>query len=180
MGNLLIKFTLQMNMFKIAGFLGLKQPMDHTLMTRFVQHTNDFGLSYGTQEEFEFRMNLWAEKDQLIKEHNAGNHSFTLGHNHMSTWTHEEYKKLLGYKAKGARKPAKKLEAGGLPAAVDWREKGAVNPVKNQGQCGSCWAFSATCAVEGAHAIKTGNLISLSEQQVVDCDTTSYGCNGGW
>jgi len=66
-----------------------------------------------------------------------------------------------------------------LPASIDWREKGAVNPVQNQGQCGSCWAFSSTAAIEGAHQIKTGNLLKLSEQQFVDCDTKSSGCNGG-
>lgn len=55
-----------------------------------------------------------------------------------------------------------------------------MNPVKDQGQCGSCWAFSATCAVEGAHFIKTGQLINLSEQQLVDCDKKSEGCNGGF
>ena len=71
-------------------------------------------------------------------------------------------------------------DASSLPASVDWRTKGAVNAVKDQGQCGSCWAFSATAAVEGAYAIKTGNLLSLSEQQLVDCDTQSQGCNGGW
>lgn len=56
------------------------------------------------------------------------------------------------------------FETKDTPAEIDWRKKGAVNPVKNQGHCGSCWAFSATCAVEGAHAIKTGKLLSLSEQ----------------
>merc|ERR1719305_1411881 len=65
-------------------------------------------------------------------------------------------------------------------AEVDWRAKGAVNPVKDQARCGSCWAFSAVCSFEGAHAIKTGNLVSMSEQQVVSCDTVSFGCNGGW
>ena len=72
------------------------------------------------------------------------------------------------------------LDVSALPTSVDWRTKGIVNPVKNQGQCGSCWAFSATAAVEGANAIKTGTLLSLSEQQFVDCDKRSQGCNGGW
>jgi len=67
-----------------------------------------------------------------------------------------------------------------LPASVDWRTKGAVTPVKNQGQCGSCWAFSTTGTLEGFHAINTGTLLSFSEQQIVDCDTTCYGCGGGW
>ena len=72
------------------------------------------------------------------------------------------------------------LDTADLTDAVDWRTLGGVNPVKNQGQCGSCWAFSATCAIEGHNFVKTGQLLDLAEQQFVDCDTTSGGCNGGW
>ena len=67
-----------------------------------------------------------------------------------------------------------------LPASVDWRLKGAVAPVKDQGQCGSCWAFSTVAAVEGINQIKTNKLVSLSEQELIDCDTEqNNGCNGG-
>ena len=63
---------------------------------------------------------------------------------------------------------------------INWVSKGAVTPVKDQGRCGSCWSFSTTGALEGAHQIKSGKLLSFSEQQLVDCSTANHGCNGGW
>jgi len=104
------------------------------------------------------------------------------------TW--EEFSSTrLGYVAsdKPGSAPTHVKSSSELPAAIDWREKGAVLPAKNQGACGSCWAFSAVCALEGAHYLATGKLVSLSEQQLVDCskhwskdsDDNNFGCRGG-
>ena len=151
------------------------------LQQAFIEHMSTHGISYGTPEEFEFRMSLYAAMDAEINEINASEENFTVGHNFMSTWTDMERSKLLGYRGQdgeGERNYVTLPEAN--DAEVDWRTKGAVNAVKNQAQCGSCWAFSATCAVEGAHFLKSGTLLSLSEQELVSCDTTCFGCSGGW
>merc|ERR1719356_120768 len=99
---------------------------------------------------------------------------------------------MNGFKQKAANRTSKSvvgatylgpahLEAKHLPAAIDWRDYGAVTPVKNQGQCGSCWSFSTTGALEAQHFRKTGQLVSLSEQNLMDCsrDYGNSGCNGG-
>jgi hypothetical protein len=152
----------------------------HNFMnSRFQAHMNEQGLSYATSEEYNLRMSIWAEKDAFINEHNSQNGSYTVGHNKFSTWTAEEFTAIMGGRADGIQKNIVELPATN-DAEVDWRSKGAVNPVKDQARCGSCWAFSAIAAFEGSHAINTGELVSMSEQQVVSCDTVSYGCNGGW
>jgi C1A family cysteine protease len=175
-------------LFKLASMAGLSTVSNSSVSPivekEFQKHIAEYGKSYGTKEEYQFRLALFAEKHAAIAEENATNGSFQLGHNQFSDWTQEEYKRLLGFKRPRnhlvkATKNDTVLPTEGLPASIDWREKGAVNAVKNQGQCGSCWAFSATAAIEGAHFMQTGKLLRLSEQQLVDCDKKSEGCNGG-
>jgi C1A family cysteine protease len=141
---------------------------------------NEHGLSYGTKQEFEFRFNLFKQADQEINEINASQNDYVLGHNKFSTMTEDESKRYRGRKpALNTTENQVELPEEGLSASVDWRAKGAVNKVQDQGQCGSCWAFSSVAALEGEHFLKTGKLIKLSESQLVDCDPKSSGCNGG-
>jgi len=152
--------------------------------TQYMEYLTIHGKSYLTSSEFEARKALYRNTDELIKAHNATDSSFKLGHNKFSDYTDFERKQMLGYKPDSApRKEPLWLEPTNADS-VDWRTAGAVTAVKDQGQCGSCWTFSSTGALEGAHEIATGKLLSFSEQQIVDCANLkhgypSFGCNGG-
>jgi len=101
---------------------------------------------------------------QLIDAHNEKKVSFTMAENQFADLTSEEFKALYtGLKATSERNPQHVLGVEGIPESVDWRTKGAVSEVKNQGQCGSCWAFSTVGALEGLHAISTGTLEEFAE-----------------
>ena len=159
-------------------------PTVYQVATQYMEYLTLHGKSYLTMEEFEARKALYLETDELIRNHNATESSFTLGHNAMSDYTEFERKALCGGKPDFSPKEPTILDATNEDS-VDWRTKGAVTPVKNQGQCGSCWAFSSTGALEGSHFLKTGKLQSFAEQQLVDCATVNlgygnYGCGGGW
>ena len=141
---------------------------------------SEHGKTYPTVEEYEFRLQNFLAKDAFINAHNETDSTFKLGHNSMSDWADWEYKN----RNTASPMPEEDKIYVDLPAInatpIDWRTKGAVTPVKDQGNCGSCWAFSSTGALEGAHFVATGKLLSFSEQELVDCNTQNYGCNGGW
>jgi C1A family cysteine protease len=141
-------------------------------------------------DEFFTKYNVFKTNLEIIEQHNSKpNQSYTLGVNEFADMTFTEFHaKMTGYKHREAphsRKlrapPAGFLQSVQVAQELDWRTKNAVTPVKNQGQCGSCWSFSTTGSTEGAHAIKTGNLVSLSEQQLVSCSSSygNQGCDGG-
>jgi len=145
------------------------------------------GKIYATQEEWALREKIFNENAAKWAAHNALGLGWNQGANQFADLTAHEFKARYtgGYvKPTGrtypeaAAKSTKNLRAN--PSSVDWTTKGAVTPVKNQGQCGSCWAFSATGSMESAVFLGTGTLPELSEQQLVDCVTADAGCNGGW
>ncbi|CAI0422820.1 unnamed protein product [Linum tenue] len=154
---------------------------------RHQQWMNQHGIVYKTAAEKQTRFNIFKNNVEYIESFNsAGTKPYKLALNQFADQTVEEFKSsrndtLQVAAATTTTKPFKYENVKDVPATMDWRTKGAVTPVKDQGQCGSCWAFSAIGATEGINQLSTGKLVSLSEQELVDCDTKSVdqGCNGG-
>jgi len=142
-----------------------------------------------THREESFRRAIFESHLTIIEHHNlrfdAGEKSYRLGVNEYADLLNGEFRQLMnGYKS-ADKKPAPETldvdENEQLPTSVDWRGKGAVTDIKNQAQCGSCWAFSTTGSVEGQHFLATKELVVLSEQNLMDCSYAegNQACEGG-
>ncbi|KEP60907.1 UNVERIFIED_CONTAM: cathepsin CPL [Hammondia hammondi] len=149
-----------------------------------------YAKSYATEEEKQRRYAIFKNNLVYIHTHNQQGYSYSLKMNHFGDLSRDEFRrKYLGFKKSrnlkshhlGVATELLSVPASELPAGVDWRSRGCVTPVKDQRDCGSCWAFSTTGALEGAHCAKTGKLVSLSEQELMDCSRAegNQSCSGG-
>ncbi len=163
------------------------------MMTRFANWAREHNIDVPEEDRLFLHMyENWIVNDKLIDETNAKNLTYTLGHNVYSGMSGAEFAEHMHFDMNRAFFEQSEIEVGGdinlrgvsSPASVDWRSKGVVSPIQDQGQAGTCYSFSTSSAVESAHAIKTGSLVKLSEQQIVSCSTIGHGgpnmgVNGG-
>jgi cathepsin L len=147
-------------------------------------------VNFENKDEYHKRLERFAQVDAHIQAHNKKHppSKFKMDHNPFSTMYPDELKKMRGETSMWS----KHMNVGGsivevatdasLPASVNWKDAGAVNPVKNQGQCGSCYTFGSTAVVEASAFINGNDLPNLSEQQIVSCSQGygNMGCNGGY
>jgi len=172
----------------MLGFIAVASAaISGDVMSAFLDFQKTYGKSY-SDAEFPKRLAIFSNNlervNKLNAEHILLGGEAVHGVTQFLDLTPEEFKAIyLTYVPRNEteveHRPLLELD-GPLASTVDWRTKGAVTPVKDQGQCGSCWAFSATEAIESFFFLKTQKLVELSPQQITSCDKVDGGCNGGW
>ncbi|XP_060074764.1 procathepsin L-like [Ylistrum balloti] len=173
----------------VAALVVLSTAFRAELDGEWETYKTEFNKPYGAEEEAKRRV-IWENHLDYIQKHNLaadrGEHTFWLGMNEYGDMTNEEFVKTMnGYhmRTESVNAPTymPPSNVGDPPASMDWRTQGYVTAVKNQGQCGSCWAFSTTGSLEGQHFKANKSLTSLSEQNLVDCSRKqgNQGCEGG-
>lgn len=147
----------------------------------------EFNKNYNDNGEFHNRFSFFKKSIETIKKLNEWQSSFRAGHNQFSDWSDEEFDNFNNLDVSGyvPKLPEQAQPVNKEHNAIDWKGKGGVNKIKDQGQCGSCWAFSTQGAVEGAHFADRGTLVDFAEQYLVSCDHNgifpfkNMGCSGG-
>ena len=174
-----------MKTFALAALAGVSSAAVMTQMDyEFFKYVTKFEKFYETVEEFAMRKEMYLATATKIEALNAQDAGFTAAHNHMSDWTDEEYQSMLGFVLPEDYQE-EEVKFTGFPnsSGKDWREvKDVLTDVKDQGQCGSCWAFSATESLESAYVLAGNDQVILAPQELVDCDhgvLTNHGCKGG-
>ncbi|XP_073057663.1 senescence-specific cysteine protease SAG39-like [Primulina eburnea] len=165
-----------------------RSSLDRTNMAVRHKHwMHKYGRAYKDKDEKAKRFKIFKKNVEFIENSNSvGTGTYKLGINEFADLENEEFRAARnGYKKFPRKKSSTPFRYEGVkdvPESMDWREKGAVTGVKDQGQCGSCWAFSTVAAMEGINQISSSKLMSLSEQELMDCDRTSdnQGCRGGF
>ncbi|PAN49045.1 hypothetical protein GQ55_9G434800 [Panicum hallii var. hallii] len=187
----LILFACGLIMSAAAGDAGGGGGDDRLMMGRFLRWLAEYNRSYTTAEERQRRFQVYRRNIEHIEATNrAGNLTYTLGENQFADLTEQEFLDLYTMKgmptgsADAGREQAANVSFSAVvdgPTSVDWRAQGAVTPIKNQGpSCSSCWAFVTAATIESITKIRTGKLVSLSEQELIDCDPYDGGCNLGY
>lgn len=165
----------------------LSRPLSEEFMVKMHEEwMAEHGRVYKDAEDKQKRYMIFKENVRIIDDFNNGvDRGYKLGLNKFADLTNAEFRAVHhGYQRRSPKLISTSFRYGNvsaIPATKDWRKEGAVTPVKDQGSCGCCWAFSAVAAMEGITKLKTGKLVSLSEQELVDCDVNGedQGCEGG-
>lgn len=141
----------------------------------------EFNKNYATQDEYMGRLQIFSHNLEKLNEKFSTESTYQMKINEFSDRTPEEMNSMKGFRPTPSFLMAEPtvLDTTNLASSINWVQKGAVTDPKNQGHCGSCWSFSTTGAMEGHHQIVSGDLVSLSEQQLVDCSAMNGGCQGG-